>query len=178
VEPPPPRRAARPGPPPGGIPYDADSGPPLIHPDLGQGGNPQAELELQRQLEAEFGASGEAEAPAEPVPTPVPKDLIDDIESFKHTLRQGGDEPPKRAAKPQAEQDPTKLRLTAEQQAELPPFLMTVHVFDQDAAKRFVVINGQKYREGDKTREGLKVERILADGAVLGFRSGSFYQHR
>jgi general secretion pathway protein B len=35
-----------------------------------------------------------------------------------------------------------------------------------------------KYGEGDQTREALKVEEILPNGAVLSFQGNPFYLHR
>jgi general secretion pathway protein B len=55
---------------------------------------------------------------------------------------------------------------------------MTVHVYDRDRSRRFVLISGRKYREGDKTRQGMKVERILAEGAVLSYEGNPFFVHR
>ncbi len=78
----------------------------------------------------------------------------------------------------QPDQDPTRLRLTPEQEAALPKFRLTVHVFDADPSQRFVLINGLKYGEGSKTREGLTVETILQQGAVLSYQGSSFFVHR
>jgi general secretion pathway protein B len=55
---------------------------------------------------------------------------------------------------------------------------MTVHVYDADKGRRFVMINGRKYREGDKTREGMSVERIVAEGAVLSYKGNPFFVPR
>jgi len=44
---------------------------------------------------------------------------------------------------------------------------LDVHVFSPAAADRFVFINMEKYREGDRTKEGLLVNRIVADGVIL-----------
>lgn len=150
--------------------------------------DPELELELQRQLDEESYPAEELESDYSLPPErgPIPNDLIDDINAFKRRL--GGKEtkvreepePPAGPA-PKArklEGDPTKLRLTREQQAELPAYFMTVHVYDKDSAKRFILINGLRYREGDKTREGLTVEQIVPQGVVLGFRGNPFFVHR
>jgi general secretion pathway protein B len=125
-------------------------------------------------------AEPEPEEPLEPGPTPVPRELIAEIEAFKDQVRRGPGKAPASAKPAQTAkaQDPTALRLTAAQQAELPPFMMTVHVYVTDKARRFVLINGLKYGEGNKTREDLTVEQILPNGAVLSFQGNSFYVHR
>lgn len=140
----------------------------------------QRELERQLALEPEAEPAPEPEALQEPAPTPVPRELIEEIEAFKDQVRRGpakAQASPKQAVAAKA-QDPTTLRLTPAQEAALPAFMMTVHVYVQDKAQRFVLINGLKYGEGDQTREDLKVEQILPNGAVLSFQGNPFYVRR
>jgi len=180
VEPPPPRRPtpAKATEPVGSLDFRDDV--PLIHPNLSEESDLAAEQELQRQLDAELApVSYEDEGTPDP-PTPVPRDLIADIESFKEELikdRGGAPETKVRTPDPIGK-DPTKLRLTRAQEADLPAYLMTVHVYDTDKSRAFVLISGRKYREGDETRQGMKVERILADGVVLSYRGNPFFVHR
>ncbi len=49
-----------------------------------------------------------------------------------------------------------------------------VHVYDPDPARRFVRLDLQKYREGDRTPEGLRVERITREGVVLSWHGNRF----
>lgn len=171
VEPPPPKRASQPV---GSVVYGGQEPPGLA--DLA---DEEAELELQRQLEAESEWEDypyEYEEPEDP-PTPVPRDLIADIEAFKKSVDLERGTPAKQSAKAGAG-DPTRLRLTPREAADLPPFLMTVHVYDSVETKRFILINGVKYREGARTREGLKVDQILKNGAVLKFQGKPFFVHR
>jgi general secretion pathway protein B len=156
----------------------ADEGYPKTEAEL----DAELERELERQLAMESDPVPlvEPEEPPEPAPTPVPRELIAEIEAFKDQVRRGPGKA-QASAKPSGTakvQDPTALRLTAAQQAELPPFLMTVHVYVPDKTRRFVMINGLKYGEGEKTREDLTVEQILPNGAVLGFQGNPFYVHR
>lgn len=192
VEAPPPKRPPRASPAPT-LPRTDDSGGVLMDDDLPYPNpnfdpardalaDPQLELELQRQLAAEQDDSvAPGPAPiAPPERTPIPTDLIDDIEAFKQQVRreQGVPPPPSKRQPARLSGDLTRLRLTAAQQAQLPGYLMTVHVYDPDTAKRFVVINTLKYREGEETREGLRVERILLDGAVLSYLGNPFFVPR
>ncbi len=151
--------------------------------------DPAQELELQRQLDAERLQFGDPEqiTPEQiimepPQRAPIPGDLIDDIEAFKQQIRrEQGIPPPKSPSRMKPVRisgDPTRLRLTPQQQAQVPGFLMTVHVYDPDVSKRFVLINTLKYREGEETREGLRVERILPEGAVLSYQGNPFYVSR
>ncbi|MBK5966893.1 hypothetical protein CCR95_23190 [Thiocystis minor] len=146
--------------------------------------DPALERELQRQVDAEPLPFDDPEPLVSEPPkrAPIPVDLIDDIESFKQQVRREQGLPPPKSKATSApvkiSGDPTRLRLTPQQQAQVPGYLMTVHVYDPDAAKRFVLINALKYREGEETREGLRVERILADGAVLSYLGHPFYVAR
>ena len=149
------------------------------------GPEPEEEMELQRQMEADYVEPRDEEQDyAEPAPTPVPRDLIADIEAFKREVRvgQGPDKGLQKASAKalsrSIDKDPLGLRLTPAQEAELPGYLMTAHVYDADQSRRFVLINGLKYREGEKTREGMTVERILAQGAVLSHKGNPFFVPR
>ncbi|MTW21770.1 general secretion pathway protein GspB [Allochromatium palmeri] len=174
VEPPPPK-------PPLSRPV-ADAAPPnqTANADV----DPDWERDLLRQLEAEQAAMNAArEILLEPPrDTSVPNDLLQDIEAFKQQVRREQGLPPPASQRPRAPlkigDDPTRLKLTPQQQAAVPGYLMTVHVYDPDVDKRFVVINTLRYREGEETREGLRVERILKDGAVLSYLGNPFYVSR
>jgi general secretion pathway protein B len=120
--------------------------------------------------------------PPRPSP-PIPEDIRADIEAFKKQVREersGGASTVKAkpAAPPKAPVRPEDLRLPPDVEERLPAFFMTVHVYDKDPAKRFVGINSVKSREGDRTPEGLTVEKILPDGAVLSFEGHKFFRHR
>jgi hypothetical protein len=52
-------------------------------------------------------------------------------------------------------------------QQRVPDISIDVHVYSERSAERFVFINMQKYREGDETREGIMLEKIVQDGVVL-----------
>lgn len=53
----------------------------------------------------------------------------------------------------------------------LPALNLDVHVYSPDAGKRFVIINGRRYREGERLGEGPLLETVTANGVVL--RQGS-----
>lgn len=56
----------------------------------------------------------------------------------------------------------------------IPPLRMDLHVYAPDPSKRFVMVNMRKLAEGDSLPEGVKVESITADGAVLSYRGTEF----
>ena len=123
-----------------------------------------------------------------PEHVPVPADLIADIEAFK---KQVGSGPPAARAAPKPVLPPPPRAMPAADEGtalapppsvalrgKLPEFRMSVHIYDTEPARRFVYINGRKLRENDESREGLRLERVVADGAVLSYQGESFFQPR
>jgi general secretion pathway protein B len=51
---------------------------------------------------------------------------------------------------------------------------LDVHVYSDDPQERFVLINLQKYFEGQELQEGPRLDEITPDGAVLSFRGQRF----
>lgn len=51
---------------------------------------------------------------------------------------------------------------------------MDVHVYDSDPRRRFVLIDLQKFREGDRLSNGALLEEILPDGIVLSYQGRRF----
>jgi general secretion pathway protein B len=123
--------------------------------------------------------SGPAALVPEPPVPPVPADIRADIEAFKKQVLEGrGGQRPAKASQPAAPPKPESLRLPPDIREHLPSFSMTVHVYDKDPAKRFVAINSVETHEGEQTREGITVDKILSDGAVLSFEGHKFFRHR
>ena len=58
--------------------------------------------------------------------------------------------------------------------AAIPEANLNMHVYDASPALRFVLLNGQRLREGEVSREGLRVEQILPEGVLLGAGGTSF----
>jgi general secretion pathway protein B len=129
---------------------------------------------------------------------PVPPELIAEIEAFKRSYRPGAEEPDgsgaarstsstaagssgegARGGSAEPAAASTRARpgpLNAALRQALPPFSMTVHVYDEEPARRFVYVNGSKVREGELTRDGFFVEQVLADGAIVRYDDHRFFQ--
>jgi general secretion pathway protein B len=60
----------------------------------------------------------------------------------------------------------------------IPPLHMDLHVYAPDPRNRFVLVNGKRLYETQSLPEGVKVERITTDGAVLSFRGVQFMMER
>lgn len=58
--------------------------------------------------------------------------------------------------------------------ATLPATDLNMHVYDANPELRFILLNGQRLREGESSREGLAVERITPEGVVLRFGNQTF----
>jgi general secretion pathway protein B len=52
---------------------------------------------------------------------------------------------------------------------------MDVHVYDPDPQRRFVLIDLQKFREGDRLPNGAVLEKILPDGIELSYQGTRFH---
>jgi general secretion pathway protein B len=62
---------------------------------------------------------------------------------------------------------PTSQQLLAAGTLRVPEISLELHVYSDDPARRFVIINGRRYREGATLAEGPVVESITTEGAVL-----------
>jgi len=52
---------------------------------------------------------------------------------------------------------------------------MDVHVYDIDPQRRFILVDLQKYREGDRLPNGAVIEKILPDGIQLSYQGTRFH---
>ncbi len=145
---------------------------------------PVEEPESQAPPPASRSRKRDGGIPSRPAISQIPEDLRQDVEAFKEELRQElagtkDKQKPRATAKAsEPEVPPQELRLPPDVQKRLPRFLMSAHVYDKTPAKRFVLINNLKTREGETSREGIKVEEILPDGAVLSYTGHRFFQAR
>jgi len=130
------------------------------------------------RVEAEAVATpGKAAAPAPaisepviemtPVPAPVPaQPATQDLE--------------RTAAPEQADTETIQTSLPSFDQllaggiVSMPPLHLDIHVYAGEPAKRFVFINMNKYREGERLNEGPLVEEITNDGVILNQRGNRF----
>jgi general secretion pathway protein B len=62
---------------------------------------------------------------------------------------------------------PTSQQLIAAGTLRVPDMSLELHVYSDDPERRFVIINGRRYREGAALTEGPVVEAINAEGVIL-----------
>lgn len=60
----------------------------------------------------------------------------------------------------------------------IPPLHMDLHVYAPDPSRRFVLVNGKRLAEGQSLSEGVKVDSITTDGAILSYRGVQFMMER
>lgn len=65
----------------------------------------------------------------------------------------------------------TKLRdMPADYRAAFPVISLDVHSYDNASKKRFIMIAGKRYNEGDSLAEGPRIAQIVPEGVVFDFR--------
>lgn len=64
---------------------------------------------------------------------------------------------------------PTLASLPMEQRSRFPDLRMDVHAWDEDPKRRFVLINGKRYSEGDPLPEGIDLREIVPEGTIFRF---------
>ena len=54
------------------------------------------------------------------------------------------------------------------------PPRLEVHVYSESPERRFVMIGGRQYREGDRLPDGLRLEEITPEGVTLSWQGEPF----
>lgn len=65
----------------------------------------------------------------------------------------------------------TLKEMPADYRSNFPTIRVDVHAYDEQPAKRFVMINGRRYREGEVLVEGPAIVSIEEDGIVFNYRN-------
>jgi general secretion pathway protein B len=64
----------------------------------------------------------------------------------------------------------TLREMPPEYRADFPPLSVDVHVYEKAPEKRFVIINGRKYHQGERLNEGPQLVEIVSNGIVVEYR--------
>lgn len=104
-------------------------------------------------------------SPPAPAPSAAPA-----VAAPPPTLDTHADAPaPEEPEAPEAEATPLR-ELPPAVRADFPGLRIEVHVYDDDPAKRWILVNGQRYREGEVLSEGPQLVEIRPDGVVVEHR--------
>jgi hypothetical protein len=96
------------------------------------------------------------------------------------TGRSGADAELQRAAQGRANDAvrrgdvPTYEDMASKGRGGLPELRLDLHVYAARSQDRFILLNMKKMHEGEALPEGVRVERITPDGAVLSWRGEQF----
>jgi general secretion pathway protein B len=58
--------------------------------------------------------------------------------------------------------------------ANLPELRLSLHVYDPEPARRYVLLNSTRLREGESTPDGIRLERVTEAGVILAWRNRRF----
>lgn len=72
--------------------------------------------------------------------------------------------------RPAEERVPSLRSLSEAERGGLPPLRLNMHVFNEVAERRFVLIDGRRLAEGDQIVEGVTLQSIRRDGALVEIR--------
>lgn len=135
---------------------------------------------------------------AQPTPAPVPAVAAPVIPSYAPVPEAATTRPPVKDSRPAAApapaqpaaptQTPTPVpaaapanarvpllsELPASLRQQLPPLMVSGSVYSDDAASRFIMLNGDVVKEGAQPAPGLVVERIEPKSAVLRYKGERF----
>lgn len=136
---------------------------------------PLALPELPTAPEAEPPAAAMADVPAAEEPDAAELPAIEESPGEDIPVEPIGPETPELPPElPLVEDLPSYNGLPQDLRAAIPQLTMNAHVYSSTPGRGFVMINGKKYRRGDKLAEGPDVVHILPDSVVLNYRGTDF----
>ena len=142
-------------------------------PEVAPAPGPQPLPELPQATEPEAPAAGMQEAPVEE-PDAVELPAIEEAPDDAPIEPIGPETPELPPELPLVEDLPSYNGLPENLRSAIPQLAMNAHVYSSTPGRGFVMINGKKYRQGDKLAEGPEVVHILPDAVVLSFRGTDF----
>ena len=86
--------------------------------------------------------------------------------------------PPAPPAEPALPDMPLYYQLPYNVRKDLPALAISMHVYANSPAQRFVVVDGERKAEGDSVKDGLTVREIRTDGVIFDFRGQRFFYPR
>src|SRR4029077_12323440 len=118
--------------------------------------------------------TGEPSAPAPRAPTPAPDAEPTNAADYAPAEEPAGPAPGGHVHRGTASGLPLYQDLSATAGTRLPQLRLDLHVFAARPEDRFVMINMHKLREGDTLPQGVHLDSITPEGAVLSFNGSKF----
>ncbi|HEY6940329.1 general secretion pathway protein GspB, partial [Dokdonella sp.] len=143
---------------------------------------PSAPVPARPKPPAPAQPTRDAKAPATPdaKPAEAPKPVAPNAAPATPDAKAGANASAPKAAPAQPRQPalPTVWELPYGTRKELPDLKLTMHVFSDAPAERFIVVEGERHVEGDDLGNGVVLREIRADGMVLDFKGQRFLYPR
>ena len=146
-----------------------------------------AEVPAEPEIPSEPApAVADTAAGTEQVPEPAESDSsararIADAEEIAGVLAgDGADpvvaevEPETERFRPRAPEYVNRWDLPTAIRQDLPELRLSIHVFSANPTERFVLVNGERWVEGDEVAPGVRLHEIRREGAVMEFREYRF----
>lgn len=113
-----------------------------------------------------------------PAPDPGPVEANKEVAAVEQDAVEPDPEPeasePAEAFTPDRREFVHQWELPASVRNELPVLNVMAHIYSDNPENRFVLMNGQRYVEGDSLGEGVTLAEIRREGAVVDFREYRF----
>jgi len=128
-------------------------------------------------------SAGAANTPAEPKMAGADSEAGSSVQELRQAVQARQEQQQTQAARPSEPAEPSRQtnqpvenfirpwELPQAERAEFPQLILTVHFYAERAADRFVLINGERYREGQRVGPGAMLAEIRQRGAVVEFGS-------
>ncbi len=165
-------------PPPAPAPYTPPAdyrAPPPAYDDSGSGESAAAKVFSRQRAANNEPLLQETAPPAESVLNP--EDYEPAREAPQRAARQPASTAEPEESGPPARNTsgvPTYQDAAAMPGLNVPQLRLDLHVYDPDPASSFVFVNMQKLKQGDSFDQGVRVESITPDGAILSYRGVRF----
>jgi len=100
------------------------------------------------------------------------------VEAPRRAAATGGNSTNVRATGGNSGELPTYQQAASAAGANLPELTLNLHAYASNPADRFIFLNMVRLKEGQSTPQGVRVESITPDGAVLSWQGQSFFLQR
>ena len=135
----------------------------------------QAQREAARQAQSQAAASDPDNSSPQPRRSAVPQLPAEKQSADAARSQGGGDAGAPAAGGATTESQPISYwELPAAVRNQLPEMNISVLVFAERPADRFVLMDGQRLAEGDQLQDGLTLQEVRRDGAVMRFKMYRF----